>query len=202
MANALGDDNLLLDILNHLKLADLVNTLRVSRRWRHLSHSLISELCDLLSPLFDNKVRKRSAVLHAFRVEFRKGQLIKSGAFNNICTALAKGAMAQCQILNLSYNQIGDPGLASLADVCAKGGLPRCEWLDLSANNIGDIGLASFADACARGALTQCQKLFLSGNKIGDRGLESFADACAMRALMQLQVSWRPTAFSACFEPW
>jgi len=43
------------------------------------------------------------------------------------------GALAQCQTLDLGYNQIGDPGLASLADVCARGALPSLKYLWIDA---------------------------------------------------------------------
>ena len=112
------DDDLLLDILDHLKLADLVNTMRVSRRWKNLSHELISRLWPLLSSVLD--FCERSLILNATRLEFPKGNFRdNSGAFNDVCTALAKGAFAQLTVFSLSLwgNQIGDAGIIALAQV-------------------------------------------------------------------------------------
>jgi Leucine-rich repeat (LRR) protein len=100
----------------------------------------------------------------------------------------AGGALANCQTLWLQNNNIGDTGLASLADACARGALSHCIHLYLYANKIGDSGLKSLADKCGMGALSQCQTLYLHNNKIGDAGLTALASACTNGgALSQLK---------------
>ena len=85
-----------------------------------------------------------------------------------------RGAMAQLRELHLRFNQIGDAGLAALAQ--ALGGLPRLETLSLNNNRVGDAGLAALARACAHdGALRSLEALFLNENQIGDAGLAAFA---------------------------
>ena len=59
--------------------------------------------------------------------------------------------MANLTYLDLDTNNIGDPGLASLADACARGLLPKLEILNLDRNQIGDAGLSALALACASG---------------------------------------------------
>ena len=69
-------------------------------------------------------------------------------------------------------------------------------------NQIGDPGLTSLAEACAKGALASLKELRLNINQIGDAGLASLADACAKGALAQLTVRSLPTAFTPAHETW
>ena len=65
--------------------------------------------------------------------------------------------------------------------------MANCRLLDLDNNKIGDSGMEAFASACASGALASCQKLYLGGNFIGDAGMEAFASACASGAMASLK---------------
>ena len=84
------------------------------------------------------------------------------------------GALAQCQELYLFENQIGDAGVAALADACARGALAQCQELSLDGNLIGDDGMTAFAQAIkpvsegGSGALSQLKALRLYNNRIGD----------------------------------
>ena len=68
----------------------------------------------------------------------------------------------------------------------------RAQRLDLSINQIGDAGMAALADACAKGSMAKLEKLYLGRNKIGDSGVSALADACAkgfMASLKELYVN-------------
>ena len=74
--------------------------------------------------------------------------------------------------LNLYGNQIGDPGVAALADACARGALASIKQLYLSDNAIGDTGMTAFAEAIkpvsegGSGALPMVTELQLWGNML------------------------------------
>lgn len=67
----------------------------------------------------------------------------------------------QLQTLDLSFNKIGDAGLASFSGTLGKGALPQLKVLELEQNQIGDDGLSSFSEALASGALPKCHTFFL-----------------------------------------
>ena len=80
----------------------------------------------------------------------------------------ASGALASCQELILSTNQIGDAGLKALAEACrANGALASCQELNLFNNQIGDIGLSALAKACASGALASLSELYVDDGPLG-----------------------------------
>lgn len=100
---------------------------------------------------------------------------------------LAKGALAQLQLLSLSENSIGDAGVTTLTSACANGALAQLKTLGLDNTRTGDAGVTALATVCANGALAQLRTLYLSFNKIGDAGLTALASACANGALAQLE---------------
>ena len=83
-----------------------------------------------------------------------------------------------------------------------KGALAQLTSLDLDRNQIGDVGIAALADAVGKGALAHCTSLLLGDNRIGDAGLSSLAAAVSNGALDNLTVCWHPTALSPCLETW
>ena len=69
------------------------------------------------------------------------------------------------QFLDISENQISDDGMRSLSDTLVKGALAQCQNLELQFNKIGDDGMKAFAEACAaKGALPQLESVDLYGN--------------------------------------
>ena len=103
------------------------------------------------------------------------------------CKVLASGALAQCQELDLSMNQIGDAGIAALAEAIkpvsegGSGALAQCQELELSLNQIGDAGLTALADACARGALPACTAIGVFGNPASKEAQQAVNDAIKNR---------------------
>ena len=81
--------------------------------------------------------------------------------------------MCYTQILDLSFNKIGDPGIAAFADALGKGALASLELLNIAQNKIGDDGLTALAGALSSGALASLRELHL------------FQDAPALKAACQ-----------------
>ena len=48
------------------------------------------------------------------------------------------GALDKLEALDLSYNQIGDPGMSALAGACASGALASCQRIYLDRNSASD----------------------------------------------------------------
>ena len=77
-----------------------------------------------------------------------------------LCGAIATGKLVKLELLALSFNQIGDAGVAALAEVAGK--LPQLEYLHLEGNQVGDAGAAALAEVA--GNLPQLKQLGLLGN--------------------------------------
>eukprot|EP00727_Mastigamoeba_balamuthi_P002505 m51a1_g12251 putative nod3 protein (713) ;mRNA; r:154245-157031 len=77
--------------------------------------------------------------------------------------------------LNLSWNAIGDPGTAIVADILREN--TTLTSLNLSYNGIGDKGARVLAEAL--GTSTTLKTLSLAGNAIGDEGARQVAQALA-----------------------
>ena len=103
------------------------------------------------------------------------------------------GALADCEVLWLSNNKIGNKGLEAFSTALATGAMANCHTLRLGGNRIGDVGITAFAEAIkpvsqgGSGALAQCTRLSLRDNKIGDKGLEALSGALAMGSLPKLE---------------
>lgn len=105
---------------------------------------------------------------------------IESQGMESLASILNRGALPNCKELILSNNNIGDAGIAALAQAIKPGGsgaLSQCTVLQLGSNTFGDAGIIALADACRRGALPKCQILSLDDNYISNTGLLAFADA-------------------------
>ena len=77
-----------------------------------------------------------------------------------LCGAIATGKLVKLERLGLTENQIGDAGVAALAEAADK--LPKLKNLYLSINQIGDAGVAALAEAADK--LPQLKALFLRDN--------------------------------------
>ena len=106
--------------------------------------------------------------------------------------------MSQLMTLELHRNLIGVAGAEALARALSFGALPNLKLLFLSNNDIGDAGLAHLADAlipvaqpvpgaASRCALAHLQVFDLYGNKIGTDGVVALANACKDGGLPGLQ---------------
>ena len=105
---------------------------------------------------------------------------IESQGMKSLASILNRGALPNCTQLLLSNNNIGDAGIAALAQAIEPGGsgaLSQCTVLQLGSNTFGDAGITALADACGRGALPKCQTLSLDHNRISNTGLLAFARA-------------------------
>ena len=85
-----------------------------------------------------------------------------------LCEALRyaheEGALANLKTLFLSFNKIGDRGVAALASVLQEGAMPNLEGLSLERCGIGEAGMAALASAIAEGAAPSCKGILLGSN--------------------------------------
>lgn len=80
-------------------------------------------------------------------------------------------------VLKLSYNNLGDDGVAMIASALLHDGQHhQLSVLDLGFNSIGDKGIGSLAVLCLAGNYNM-QKLYLSGNQMTEKGALSLAGA-------------------------
>ena len=107
-----------------------------------------------------------------------------------VCTVLTACSLVPCALLvqglYLETNQIGDLGLASLADVCGPGvpsPFSQLQHLRLGNNDIGDVGVTALTKACAKGGLKCLKELSLVKNQISDVGLASLKTSISVRDL-------------------
>ena len=115
---------------------------------------------------FDEKLGEATGLIYA-RLQWTDADVVK------LCGAIATGKLVKLKELLLSINQIGDAGVAALAEVLDK--LPQLTTLELRNNQIGDAGVAALAEAA--GKLPRLQRLELYGNQIGDAGAAALAEA-------------------------
>ena len=87
------------------------------------------------------------------------GRGLDDSSMKHLALFLASGALASCQKLFLTKNQIGDSGVEALAQACAGGALASVTILALSSNKIGDKGLEALSGALATGALPSLKKI-------------------------------------------
>ena len=96
--------------------------------------------------------------------------------------------------VRLSFNAVGDAGMAAVAEAFASGGATELQELHASANTIGSAGLAALA--AQLNAAPQLRVLALGsssgGNLVGDEGAEALAQALGTteaRAYGQLTIN-------------
>jgi hypothetical protein len=104
-----------------------------------------------------------------------------------------RGAVDALVTLRLSWNALGDAGLAALARALKPtperpaGALPRLRELSLNNNALGAEGAGALARACEGGAaLAHLAELHLFGNGLGPEGAQALARAAAAGAWAQL----------------
>ena len=90
--------------------------------------------------------------------------------------------MCNMQMLDLSYNKIGDVGLQAFADALGKGALPQLKQLSLSSNKIGDSSLSAFATVLTpgpsgKGALALGATVYLHNNSATETGKQAMHNA-------------------------
>lgn len=91
-----------------------------------------------------------------------------------LADALIDQAPTEIEYLFLGHNQMGDEGMAALADAMANDALPNLLSVDFSKNGITDVGMASFV-----GAIKHCKRfrdIIMKENKLGDAGMNSLTE--------------------------
>eukprot|EP00966_Prymnesium_polylepis_P119106 2752830-Prymnesium_polylepis.1 len=83
------------------------------------------------------------------------------GSCLNLCTSL--------QVLTATSLGMSDAACAALFSTLARGAMAQLEIVDLSTNKIGDEGMKSFSTALVSGAMAKLEKLGLFNNQIGDQ---------------------------------
>ena len=102
---------------------------------------------------FDEKLGEATELMYV-SLQWTDADVVK------LCGAIATGKLVKLEGLCLSNNQIGDAGVAALAEAAGK--LPQLKILYLSSNQIGDAGVAALAEAA--GKLPQLKQLWLGNN--------------------------------------
>ena len=84
------------------------------------------------------------------------------------------GALARLELLDLSFNRIGDSGCAALAEVLGGGAMPNLRSLRLRGNAVDDDGMAALARALSRirGTHTLLRDVRIGGNPASERSQE------------------------------
>lgn len=84
------------------------------------------------------------------------------------------GALAKLELLDLSFNRIGDKGCAALAQVLGNGAMPNLQSLRLRGNAIDNDGMAALAQALGRVPDTQrsLRDVRIGGNPASERSQE------------------------------
>ena len=98
--------------------------------------------------------------------------------------------LAQCKMLQLRGNEIGDLGIVPLSTALGGGALAQLRSLHLQYNEISDLGMTRLADACTEGALRVLTTLALDCNRIGDAGLAALAGARCEGTPVLAQLTW------------
>ena len=102
---------------------------------------------------FDEKLGEATELVY-IGLEWTDADVVK------LCGAIATGKLVKLNELYLSDNQIGDAGVAALAEAAGK--LPQLKDLYLNDNQIGDAGVAALAEVA--GKLPQLEALYLEDN--------------------------------------
>ena len=110
-------------------------------------------VANLYEKEFDEKLGE-ATVLSYDQLQWTDADVVK------LCGAIATGKLVKLEALLLSNNQIGDAGVAALAEAAGK--LPQLEQLSLMNNQIGDAGVAALAEVA--GKLPQLETLDLTYN--------------------------------------
>ena len=114
-----------------------------------------------------------------------------------LASAFAAGAFRELEQLNLGgnagtdRNEIGDAGLAALAEALEKGALPALKELYLDYNEIGDEGVKALMAAAGAGWLAKLEGFLLTGNEFGEEGVETLAEANHQRQSAVAEVATR-----------
>ena len=93
--------------------------------------------------------------------------------------------------VDLSFRDLGNAGMETLAHSLERGALEHCTQLELYLNEIGAVGLTALARAITplskggSSALKQCTRISLEGNDIGDTGMMNFCEALRQGAMAQ-----------------
>ena len=110
-------------------------------------------VANLYEKEFDEKLGE-ATVLDYEKLQWTDADVVK------LCGAIATGKLVKLKKLRLTGNQIGDAGVAALAEVAGK--LPQLKYLNLSGNQIGDAGVAALAEVV--GKMPQLNGLDLGAN--------------------------------------
>ena len=122
-------------IVDHLGLPDLVYVgLRINRSFSAAARARIANLWPLLNPLLGVPFNLTPQdLLQKTQVHLRG---IGAPGAQTLAAAMSIGALAQCTLLNLNDNQIGDAGITALASACAGGAMAQLRQLYLQGHSI------------------------------------------------------------------
>tara|TARA_B110001452_G_scaffold247211_1_gene233119 strand:- start:34 stop:555 length:522 start_codon:yes stop_codon:yes gene_type:complete len=102
-----------------------------------------------------------------------------------LAAALHRGAMPKIEELYISFNPIGNQGMASLTAALRK--MTNLSSLGFSRCNIGDEGVASLVADLGKDDFKALQGMTINNNRVTDAGFATLTDALKAGALPMLK---------------
>ena len=122
----------------------------------------------------------REQALPACEVLDLRSNKIGARGLEALAGALTRELTA-CRHLYLGDNQVGT--LTALLGALSTGALAMCQHIDLSYNQLADDSFVAFADALSAGALPVCKTVWLNDNRASAQGIASVKSAAATRSI-------------------
>ena len=118
--------------------------------------------------------------------EFRRKEVEKSCAPLRLPPFNMQDNLVTCDEVILGRRNIGNDGMQIFSTALASGALAQCQTLHLYSNQIRDEGMEAFYKALAIGSMGKLAYLYLDGNQIGDEGMVAFSAAISSGSLASL----------------
>ena len=130
----------------------------------------------LVADIYAKAFQSEFTIVHEMRYDQTgMGDADACALAESITHAHGLGALHKLQMLDVSFNKIGDAGCAAIAHALSEGAMPSLTSLRLRGNGIGDEGMAALAQALASAVVTHTalRDIRISGNPASESAQES-----------------------------